>query len=136
MTPRCRRCPRKARPYSVRRRVEQATQALGLPSGPEIPPTLDAIKTEMVTIPGGTYLMGTTLDEASAAMDECALYGKTCTDLSWVQDSTPPHPTTVDSFQMEIYEVSVDQYVAFLNLLGPNGHKTGVPGPTVRPDRR
>ncbi len=108
--------------------VEQATQAIGLPSGPEIPPTLDAIKTEMVTVPGGTYLMGTTLDEASAAMDECALYGKTCTDLSWVQDSTPPHPTTVDSFQMEVYEVSVDQYVAFLNFLGPNGHKTGCQG--------
>jgi formylglycine-generating enzyme required for sulfatase activity len=108
--------------------VGAPTQALGLPSGPVIPPALDAIKTEMVTVPGGTYLMGTTLDEASAAMDECALYGKTCTDLSWVQDSTPPHPTTVDSFQMEIYEVSVDQYVAFLNWLGSNGHKNGCQG--------
>jgi len=52
MKPRCRSFPRKARPYSVRRPVEQATQAIGLPSGPEIPPTLDAIKTEMVTVPG------------------------------------------------------------------------------------
>jgi formylglycine-generating enzyme required for sulfatase activity len=108
--------------------VGAATQALGLPGGPIIPPQLDAIKTEMVTIPGGTYLMGTTLDEASAAMDECALYGKTCTDLSWVQDSTPSHPTTVDSLQMEIYEVSVDQYATFLNWLGPNGHKNGCQG--------
>jgi formylglycine-generating enzyme required for sulfatase activity len=108
--------------------VGTPTQAIGLPAAPGIPPTLDAIKTEMVTVPGGTYLMGTTLDEASAAMDECALYGKTCTDLSWVQDSTPPHPTTVDSFQMEIYEVSLEQYVAFLNWLGPNGHKTGCEG--------
>jgi formylglycine-generating enzyme required for sulfatase activity len=108
--------------------VGAPTQAIGLPAGPEIPPTLDAIKTEMVTVPGGTFLMGTTLDEASAAMDECALYGKTCTDLSMVQDSTPPHPTTVDSFQMEIYEVTTEQYVAFLNWLGPNGHKTGCQG--------
>jgi len=29
---------------------------------------------------------------------------------------------------MEVYEVSVDQYVAFLNFLGPNGHKTGCQG--------
>ncbi len=108
--------------------VAEDTQALGLPAAPSIPPEMDAIKSEMVTIPGGTYLMGTTLDEASAAMDECALYGTSCTDLSWVQDSTPPHPTTVDSFQMEIYEVSIEQYVAFLNWLGPNQHKVGCQG--------
>jgi formylglycine-generating enzyme required for sulfatase activity len=108
--------------------VGNATPALGLPSGPAIPSELDAIKTEMVTVDGGTYLMGTTLDEASAAMDECALYGTSCTDLSWVQDSTPPHPTTVDTFQMEIYEVSIEQYVAFLNWLGPNQHKIGCQG--------
>jgi formylglycine-generating enzyme required for sulfatase activity len=29
---------------------------------------------------------------------------------------------------MEVYEVSVAQYVAFLNWLGPNGHKTGCQG--------
>lgn len=108
--------------------VGSPTQAIGLPAAPIIPPQLDAIKTEMVTVPGGTYLMGTTLDEASQAMDECALYGKTCTDLSWVQDSTPAHPTTVDSIQMEIYEVSVDQYATFLNWLGPNAHKNGCQG--------
>lgn len=105
-----------------------ATQTLGLPTAPIIPPALDAIKTEMVSVPGGTYLMGTTLEEASQAMDECALYGKVCDDLSWVQDSTPPHAATVDSFQMEIYEVSLNQYVAFLNWLGPDGHKTGCQG--------
>jgi formylglycine-generating enzyme required for sulfatase activity len=32
-----------------------------------------------------------------------------------IQDSTPAHQVTLDDFQMEIYEVSVNQYVEFLN---------------------
>ncbi len=101
---------------------------VGLPAGPSVPAPLDAIKTELVAVPGGTYMMGTTLEEATQAMDECQTYGKTCTDLNWVSDSTPPHPVTVDSFQMEIYEVTVTQYVEFLNWLGPLSHKTKCQG--------
>lgn len=108
--------------------VGTATEVLGLPQGPSLPPELDALKTEMVTVTGGTFLMGTTAEEGIKALDECALYGKVCDDPSWVQDSTPPHQVTVDSFQMEIYEVSVTQYVAFLNWMGPNSHKFGCEG--------
>lgn len=104
------------------------TMAMGLPQGPQIPPALDAIKTEMVTVTGGTFMMGTTLEEGKQAMDECALYGKSCPDPNWIADSIPPHQTTVDSFEMEVYEVSVDQYVTFLNWMGPNEHKTGCNG--------
>jgi formylglycine-generating enzyme required for sulfatase activity len=102
--------------------------ALGLPQAPAIPPELDAIKTELVEVTGGTFMMGTTLEEATQAMDECSLWEKVCEDLSWVQDSTPPHPTTVDSFAIEMYEVSVQQYVTFLNWAGPNSHKTQCQG--------
>jgi len=108
--------------------VGEATPTIGLPSGPAVPPELDAIKTELVPVTGGTFMMGTTLEEATKAMDECALYGKACTDLSWVSDSTPPHQVTVDSFEMEVYEVTVQQYVAFLNWLGPNSHKNRCEG--------
>jgi formylglycine-generating enzyme required for sulfatase activity len=108
--------------------VGEATQTIGLPGSPAVSPELDAIKTELVPITGGTYMMGTTLEEATQAMDECALYGKACTDLSWVSDSTPPHQVTVDSFEMEVYEVTVQQYVTFLNWLGPNSHKTQCEG--------
>jgi formylglycine-generating enzyme required for sulfatase activity len=73
-------------------------------------------------------MMGTTLEEATRAMDECALYGKTCDNMAWVSDSTPTHQTTVDSFQMEIYEVSIQQYVTFLNWLGPDSHKARCQG--------
>lgn len=104
------------------------TPTISFASGASIPPELDAIKTELASITGGTFLMGTTLDEAKQAMDECALYDRSCTDLSWVSDSTPRHQVTVDSFEMEIYEVSVSQYVAFLNWMGPNSHKNQCQG--------
>ncbi len=95
---------------------------------PPVPAGLQGILTEMVTVNGGTFLMGTTPEEAQLAMDDCAIYGKVCTDPSLVNDSIPAHQTTVDPFQMEIYEVTVAQYVAFLNWLGPNSHKTGCQG--------
>lgn len=107
---------------------EPEVAAVGLPQAPAVPPELDAIKTEMVEVTGGTFMMGTTLEEATQAMDECQLYGKTCEDLSWVSDSTPPHQTTVDTFSMEVYEVTVTQFVTFLNWMGPNSHKTQCQG--------
>jgi formylglycine-generating enzyme required for sulfatase activity len=113
------------------------TPLVGTPS-PEIPvmsPTLDipdaveAIMSPMISVPGGTYLMGTTTEEGLQAVGDCDLYDPTtpCED-SWVSDSVPPHPVLVDSFQMELYEVSLEQYVAFLNWKGPNSHRTGCEG--------
>jgi formylglycine-generating enzyme required for sulfatase activity len=107
--------------------VGQSTQTLSFLSSPAVDPTLDAMKTTLAQVDGGTFLMGTTIQEASEAVDECALYGKTC-DINSTSDSIPAHQTTVDSFQMEIYEVTVVQYVAFLNWKGPNSHKTGCLG--------
>jgi formylglycine-generating enzyme required for sulfatase activity len=105
--------------------VGAASPTLSLPGPLAVPAELDAIKTDMVPVTGGTFLMGTTYEEGLQALDECAIYGTTCDDPSWVQDSTPPHQVTVDSFMMETYEVTVSQYVAFLNWLGPNSHKYG-----------
>jgi len=97
---------------------------LGLPQPAAIPPELDLIKTELLAVTGGTFMMGTTPEEAKKAADECALYGKSCDGyLDWVQDSFPTHPVVVDSFQMELTEVSAQQFVTFLNWLGPNSHK-------------
>jgi sulfatase modifying factor 1 len=107
--------------------VGQPTQTISFGGEPIIPTALDAIKTDMVPVTGGTFMMGTTTEEASQAVDECALYDATC-PLEWVSDSTPAHQVTVDSFQIEAYEVSVAQYVAFLNWLGPNSHKNQCQG--------
>jgi len=85
---------------------------------------LAAMATALRTVNGGTFVMGTTAQEAAAAGDECTFYGSTCA-LDWTADSLPAHQVTVDSFEMEVYEVSLAQYVAFLNALGPNSHLTG-----------
>ncbi|HEX3050810.1 MAG TPA: SUMF1/EgtB/PvdO family nonheme iron enzyme [Aggregatilineaceae bacterium] len=79
--------------------------------------------TDLVAVTGGTFMMGTTTEEATQALDECALYGRTCDNFTWVEDSIPVHAVTVDSFEIETYEVTVAQYVAFLNSMGPNSHQ-------------
>jgi formylglycine-generating enzyme required for sulfatase activity len=90
------------------------TPAIGSSS---IPDVLASIGTQMVTVPGGTYTMGTTREEGLAAVDACVTRDAgTCTE-SFIQDSTPAHQVTIDDFQMELYEVNVTQYVAFLNWL-------------------
>lgn len=89
----------------------------GIGSAPAVPETLAQIASPMQNITGGTFTMGTTRDEALAAVDQCRVRdGKNC-DETMVQDSIPTHSATVDDFQMEIYEVSTLQYVAFLNAL-------------------
>lgn len=96
-----------------------------MPAGSES--ALRASASELVPVTGGVFLMGTTLEEASQAVDECALYGSTC-DIAWTADSMPAHPVTVDSFQIEVLEVSAQQFVQFLNEMGPNSHLTGCEG--------
>lgn len=53
----------------------------------------------MVWIPGGTFNMGTD----AAGMDD---------------DESPAHPVTLSSYYIDQHEVTVAQYVAFLNTLG------------------
>ncbi len=83
--------------------------------------------TELVNVAGAAFMMGTTSEEAQQAVDECALYGSTC-DIAWVTDSIPEHTVVVDSFRMELYEVTLEQYVQFLNSLGPDSHADGCSG--------
>jgi formylglycine-generating enzyme required for sulfatase activity len=90
------------------------TPAIGSSSIPEV---LRSLASPMVEVPGGTFTMGTTREEGLAAVDACVTRdGGTCTEV-WIQDSTPAHQVTLDNFQIEIYEVSVTQYVGFLNWL-------------------
>ncbi|MCC6801198.1 MAG: SUMF1/EgtB/PvdO family nonheme iron enzyme, partial [Anaerolineae bacterium] len=110
----------------------QGTPFTGLASptpglGSEVDPRLMAIASKLVAVNGGSFTMGTTTEEASQAVDECALYGKEC-NILWTQDSTPAHQVTLDPYQIENTEVSTSQYVAFLNWMGPDSHKTGCLG--------
>lgn len=110
----------------------QGTPVTGLASptpglGSEADPRLMAIASSLVPVNGGSFTMGTTTEEASQAVDECALYEKEC-DIVWTQDSTPAHQVTLDPYQIEETEVTTSQYVAFLNWMGPESHKNGCLG--------
>lgn len=94
----------------------------------EIPAILDLLKTDMVEVPGGTFQMGTTLQEAAQAVRECVdVFGGAC-DPAMAEDSFPPRQITVGDFQIERTEVTYEQYIAFLNVLGARQHLNGCDG--------
>lgn len=93
------------------------TETPSIGSNADIPTELLTIASPLVNIDGGTFTMGTTREEGLRAVDECVNRdGGNCTE-TLIQDATPAHQVTLDPFQFEIYEVSVNQYVAFLNNL-------------------
>ena len=104
------------------------------PTNPE--PTLEGggsaalanLGTEMALVSGGDFTMGTNQSEAASAVSVCLNdYNGSC-DISFAQDSFPPHRVILDSFMMETNEVTVSQYVEFLNSLGPDRHLNGCSG--------
>ncbi|MDW8297832.1 MAG: SUMF1/EgtB/PvdO family nonheme iron enzyme [Anaerolineae bacterium] len=107
---------------------EQPVVGMTLPAiVPTVPVTVQP--TELVNIPGGTFIMGTDLAEATRAIDDCRdRDGGTRCDIALTTDSIPPHSVTVNSFAMERFEVTYQQYVAFLNALGPRSHLNGCGG--------
>ena len=92
-----------------------------------VPEVLLLTRSLSVSIPGATFTMGTTPVEVTEAVNECARDGGAC-EASYAFDSYPAHEVAVDSFLMEITEVTFDQYVAFLNTRGPDTHINGCAG--------
>ncbi|MFQ3566251.1 MAG: SUMF1/EgtB/PvdO family nonheme iron enzyme [Aggregatilineales bacterium] len=86
------------------------------------------LASELLPVEGGTFQMGTTIAEVQAAVQEClAGYGGDpgACELAYGEDSFPQHPVTVSPFLMERTEVSYEQYLAFMNALGPGSHRNG-----------
>lgn len=93
-----------------------------------VDPILASNATRMELVSGGDFQMGTNQSEVAAAVSECVnVYAGAC-DPAFAEDSFPPHNVILDSFQMEVTEVTAAQYVAFLNSLGPNSHINGCGG--------
>lgn len=93
-----------------------------------VPEALALLASPMVTVDGGTFNMGTTVQEVRQAEQECITRdGAACT-VQMGEDSVPPHPVTLSTFQIETTEVTNAQYIAFLNTLGPNSHRRGCLG--------
>src|SRR5690606_28641197 len=92
-----------------------------------------SLASELVSIPGGSFMMGTSVLEVNEAVQECldgTTYGGqpgNC-DPAFGEDSAPQHNVTVSAFDMEVTEVSYAQYMAFINALGPNSHRNGCSG--------
>ncbi len=73
--------------------------------------------------------MGTTPSEAARALQDCQdRDGSKDCNPKYTEDSMPQHPITLNTYSIEIYEVSFEQYIAFLNALGPNSHLRGCDG--------
>ena len=101
-----------------------------LPATPtsSVPDILVSLASPMVIVDGGTFNMGTTAQEVRQAVEECVTRdGAQCT-VQMGEDSVPPHPVTLNTFQIETTEVSNAQFIAFLNTLGPNSHRRGCLG--------
>ena len=92
-----------------------------------VPQSLQGILTPLVDIPGGTFTMGTTAAEVLAAVNACVDDGGNC-QITFGEDSSPPHDVTLDAFQIEQTEVTYEQYLAFLNTMGPRSHLNGCDG--------
>jgi formylglycine-generating enzyme required for sulfatase activity len=97
-------------------------------SSVEIPRLLEGIISPISNVEGGTFQMGTTPDEVAVAVDECVNRDEATCQLAFGEDSAPPHSVTINPFAMETTEVTYAQYLAFLNSMGPNSHRTGCNG--------
>ncbi len=88
-------------------------------------------RSEIVLIAGGTYQMGTTIAEVTAAVQEClGGYGGdagNCTP-SMGEDSYPQHAVTVSAFNLETTEITYAQFLTFLNEMGAGSHRNGCNG--------
>jgi formylglycine-generating enzyme required for sulfatase activity len=94
----------------------------------QVPEILRLLQTELLPVPAGTFQMGTTIQEGLQAVRECVdVFGGACTE-AMVEDSSPAHSVTLSAFQIERTEVTYEQYIAFLNFLGPRSHRSGCDG--------
>lgn len=94
----------------------------------QVPDFLASIASPMVTIPAGTFTMGTTPNEVAQAVTQCLNRDVGQCQAAYGEDSYPAHQVTLDAYQIETTEVTLSQYVAFLNYLGPNSHINGCDG--------
>ena len=68
----------------------------------------------MIYIGEGDFLMGTSSD---SLLTECRQFRPNC-QSSWFKVVEPAHTVFLDAFYMDVYEVSNERFVAFLNELG------------------
>lgn len=99
------------------------------PSDENIPQGLgDNAQAQTFLVNGGEFQMGTTPQEIVEAVRLCVDEQAGNCAMSMAEDSAPQHSVSVDSFALEVYEVTNRQYTAFLNVLGTESHLHGCDG--------
>lgn len=105
---------------------QAGAQTAGDDTGPN--PVLLGIASQLVPVDGGTYQMGTTPAEAAAAVRQCTEVDEGQCTPAYAEDSYPQHPATVNAYQLELTEVTYEQFLTFMNTMGPNSHANGCGG--------
>lgn len=86
------------------------------------------LSTTLIPIAGGTFEMGTTLNEVGQAVTECRERDLRSCDISSGEDAYPPHNVQLDDFFIDETPVTYEQYLAFLDYKGPGSHRNGCGG--------
>ncbi|MCH8157152.1 MAG: SUMF1/EgtB/PvdO family nonheme iron enzyme [Nitrospinae bacterium] len=79
------------------------------PSRPEFP--------RMVNIPTGTFKRGSTFEENKRHKDMCRKYDSNC-QLWWFNDEHPDHLVFLDSYWIDLFEVTNEKYLEFVLVTG------------------
>ncbi len=116
--------------------TETGTDGIGTPLTAQQPsepldPRLErllVIASPLVPIPGGTFTMGTDINEILVAVTECVERDQRRCERGSAEDSFPPHQVQLDDYFMEATQVTYEQYLAFLDFKGPGSHRNGCGG--------
>lgn len=86
---------------------------------PSSAPTITDQGYQMVLVPAGPFRMGTTDDELAKVYAICdpILGHDKCLTMGF-EEERPPHQVTLDAFYVDQYEITNEQYAAFLNDMG------------------
>lgn len=106
------------------------TTAQGVPPTSLIPTELEEIASNLITVNGGSFQMGTdNLEIVNAAQTCVTEHGGQCDPQDGV-DSTPQITVEISTFQIEQTEVTFEQYYRFLNWQNSQGnrHTSGCSG--------
>jgi len=102
-----------------------AVKATSTPSAPEatftpvaiLTPTPPAVKGEMVFISEGSFYMGSSEKEIEEAIKISLDYGDNA-DRSWFADELPRHEVYLDSYYIDKYEVTNEEFSRFVIATG------------------
>ena len=71
----------------------------------------------MIRIPTGTFKMGSSFVENKKHTEMCRKYDNSC-ELWWFNDEYPDQLIFLDSFWMDMYEVTNEKYLEFVVTTG------------------